>query len=358
MPFPNQIPPSVPDASPEPDFLREALNQIHRDAQSAPDTATRPNHTDVRSAVRSVARTLYPRDRAPSTTPPAAVTVAQKAPPAAPDSAEAVLPEKNIAVQRAASSEPKKRIIPSADGDASRKRAERSRRNRTRAAARTAHNTGTDAGPAASAPSAAPQSAESATPVAAAEAAASVPHRKRRRSRKKRLHPAWIALAAVLVLAVSLTAAWFAFGYRSCEATAIRLGKALYRADAASVFALYPTEVVDDLMERKNFTDKDKFFARNSKSLQDKWEILDRQLGADWTADFSYQDKSESYANNLKSTCSVYQSKYGVCPDEARWIVLNVSLKSERGETFHTRSVILLRFGTWWYVYDTPNLTF
>ncbi len=400
MPFPDSKKWSVPDASPEPDFLREALNQIHRDAQTAPDADAKPRNTpDIRSAVRSVARTLRPRDRESSAFQPPAVTVTPKesaaastpvSPPAnvtpghdtvhsakktatapCPDaqiapvapavssvSAPVASPEKQIArhhtenrfagdaAKTPAARKPATRY---AEEDASRRRAERSKHNRIRAAARDARKTD-DADSAVS----------PASPDPDAPSAESSPSRKHRRSRsrKKRLHLAWIILVTVLVLAVSLTAAWVAFGYRSCEATVLRFGEALYRADAEAVFDLYPEEVLEDIMERKNMTDRDHFFVARSLSLKNKWNPLDKQLGLDWTADFACKDKSATYEDNLKATCAAYAVEYGITPDEARWIVLYATLESEYGQLYHTHSVIMVRFGTWWYVYDTPNLTF
>lgn len=373
MSFPDKWGPP-PGASDEPDFYRDALNQIHRDAQAditGASSAAKRAEEKIRSAVRTVTRTFRPQDRnteAVSVAPaekipvisspavPTAVKTKEKtakpAPVQAPASPEpptsptvtASIPE--VSAAETPPADVKKDKIPSrktgtrfAPEDTSRKRAEKTRRNRTAAQGKHLAHSGKAALPT--------ESGEG--PIRGNEADVGE-NARRKASRRKKPRAAVLLMWSALLLTGLLMGVWILFGYRSCEATARRFVDAMYRADAKRMYALWPEDLLDDTVRMKHYEDRTEFFADESTFLRIKWRNMEDSIGKDWTVEVGYRDVSAQYEKSLTAMADAYMVDYGTRPAEVRQIMLTAMVTGDDGEVMHSHAVVMMRFGTWWYV--------
>ncbi len=202
-----------------------------------------------------------------------------------------------------------------------------------------------------------PNTGTASIPAPSDRSATATPRRTTRtRAKKKRASPWTAVLLITIVMLGAATGLWLVFGYRTAESTATRYAQALYSGDADALYDLYTKPRLTALARTKRFTSVDEFLTSEQNRLARSRESWELTLGPNYSIDVKLTDLSEKYRTILSSYAASYEVSYNlkVEPEAIRWFTADITLRGNQQALSKTKPLILVRVGTWWYVFDTP----
>ena len=183
------------------------------------------------------------------------------------------------------------------------------------------------------------------------------PRRATRSKAKKHRTSPWIAVLVITIVMLGAgTGLWLMFGYRTAESTATRYAQALYSGDADALYGLYTQPRLAALARTKRFTSIDEFLTSEKNRFARSRENWEKDLGPNYSIDVKLTDLSKKYQIILSSYAAGYEVSYNLElePEDIRWYTVDITLRGNQQVLSKTKPLILVRVGTWWYVFDTP----